>query len=46
MIKIFDDYIENQKKFKEELKDSDYKSGGFNRGNKKNPHLDTMKDLM
>ena len=47
MIKIFDDYIEDQKKFKEELKRLGLTSReDLIEATKKNPHLDTYKDLM
>ena len=47
MIKIFDTYIEDQKKFKAELKRLGYTSReDLIEATKKNPHLDTLKDLM
>ena len=47
MIKIFDTYIEDQKKFKEELKRLGLTSReDLIEATKKNPNLDTLKDLM
>ena len=47
MIKIFDDYIEDQKKFKEELKRLGYGSReNLIEATKKSPYLDTLKDLI
>ena len=47
MIKIFDDYIENQKKFKEELKRLGYTSReDLIEATKKSPNLKPLKDLM
>lgn len=47
MIKIFDTYIEDQKKFKAELKRLGYGSReNLIEATKKNPHLDTYKDLI
>ena len=47
MIKIFDTYIEDQKKFKAELKRLGYGSReNLIEATKKNPNLKTYKDLM
>lgn len=47
MIKIFDTYIEDQKKFKEELKRLGLTSReDLIEATKKDPNLDTCKDLM
>ena len=47
MIKIFDDYIEDQKKFKEELKRLGLTSReDLIEATKKDPNLETMKDLI
>ena len=47
MVKVFDDYIENTKKFKDELKRLGLTSKqDLIDATKKDPNLDTFKDLM